>query len=1046
MRSIIIVIFWAIIVCSINTIAAIVSNNIEPSDLEAINGTRNYRIYGKNSKDDKPWFDGRVVDMRLIQCVRPGKCEKLQFKTCFGANIPYTQTSLDLTDYDNQQQIMDRLKNYEALKHVPRCWAVIQHFLCAVFAPKCETINNQDMVYLPSLEMCKITLEPCRILYNTSYFPEFMKCNETLFPSKCNNGVREMKFNSTGTCLEPLVPAESVASYYPGIEGCGVQCKDPLYTDNEHSQINKMIGWGVTLCFLSNLFVVATFFIDWENANKYPALIVFYINLCFFIVCLGWLAQFTPGGRDDIVCRKDGTLRHSEPTAGENLSCIVVFIFVYYFLMAAMVWFVFLTYAWHLRAVGNVQDRIDKKGSYFHSVAWSLPLVLTITAMALSEVDGNSTVGICFVGYLNHSIRAGLLLGPLCGVILVGGYFIIRGMVMLFGLKNFANDIKSTSASNKIHLIIVRMGLCAFFTLIFILVAIVCHITEFRNSAAWGESLRQYIICRITQTYNDDHVVCKLEHRPSVAVLQLHLICLFGSGIVMSTWCWTPSSVETWKRYIRKKCGRELVEDIKMPKHKVIAQTWAKRKEFEDKGRLSITLYNTHTDPVGLNFDMNDFNSSATNDISSTWANYLPQFVKRRFAITGAATNSSSHGCQRKSSLDSEISFSVRHVSVESRRNSVDSQVSVKIAEMKTKVASRSRNSSSHHKHSKNRSRRKDFMAASGRKYNNRRESSTSVESQIIALKKTTYPNACHKVGLFAQSKSAKNMKRRSASAGLDPNDINQFLSKNGHFIIPFLQKGINSSSDEETSRASFKVQDSRLDVVLKQDLSDDDEYTNGAKIEELIDNNEFGRSSNRKSTNINLENFIKTMNKSSALENNRIDAASRNSRNSTKSRGSRKSTAQGSKRCRSKTNKSTKKVATADLDISDLNLNLYLNHDEDDDDDSISSFSLDMDLPTGMQSSYSGISVGKTHSRNSKTSCDVGIQANAYEIAATQTYADDELMIAMRHLNAKNRRRSEMTNDDDQETHELLPMVKNRETIMMSEAEKLKMLLLPSK
>lgn len=206
------------------------------------------------------------------------------------------------------------------------------------------------------------------------------------------------------------------------------------------------------------------------------------------------MAQFTPGSREDIVCRKDGTLRHSEPTAGENLSCVVVFVIVYYFLIAAMVWFVFLTYAWHLRAVGNVQDRIDKKGSYFHLIAWSLPLVLTITTLALSEVDGNSIVGICFVGYRNHPIRSGLLLGPLCGVILVGGYFIIRGMIMLFGLKHFANDIKSTSASNKIHLIIVRMSVCALFTLLFILVSIACHVNEFRHSQEWAESLREYVM------------------------------------------------------------------------------------------------------------------------------------------------------------------------------------------------------------------------------------------------------------------------------------------------------------------------------------------------------------------------------------------------------------------------------------------------------------------------------------------------------------------------------------------------------------------------
>lgn len=163
----------------------------------------------------------------------------------------------------------------------------LQPFLCAVFVPKCEQINGEDMVYLPSLEMCRITSEPCRILYNTPYFPEFLRCNETHFPSKCNNDVREIKFNLTGECLDPLVTAESSASYYPLIEGCGVRCNDPLYTEDEHRQIHKLISWVATLCFLANLFVVTTFFIEWGNASKYPAQIVFYINLCFMIVCCG---------------------------------------------------------------------------------------------------------------------------------------------------------------------------------------------------------------------------------------------------------------------------------------------------------------------------------------------------------------------------------------------------------------------------------------------------------------------------------------------------------------------------------------------------------------------------------------------------------------------------------------------------------------------------------------------------------------------------------------------------------------------------------------
>lgn len=143
------------------------------------------------------------------------------------------------------------------------------------------------MVYLPSLEMCRITSEPCRILYNTSYFPEFLKCNETFFPSKCNNDVREMKFNAVGQCLAPLVQAESSTSYYKDIEGCGVQCKDPLYTDDEHDDIHKLIGWGVTICAISNIFVIVTFSIYECKKTRYPAWIIVYINICFLINWIG---------------------------------------------------------------------------------------------------------------------------------------------------------------------------------------------------------------------------------------------------------------------------------------------------------------------------------------------------------------------------------------------------------------------------------------------------------------------------------------------------------------------------------------------------------------------------------------------------------------------------------------------------------------------------------------------------------------------------------------------------------------------------------------
>lgn len=92
--------------------------------LEPIPGTRDFRINSKKDQDDKPWFDGR--DLRFIHCVRPAKCEKLKNSTCFGSKLPYAYTSLDLTDSFTQEESREKLYNYEALRNIPKCWAVIQ--------------------------------------------------------------------------------------------------------------------------------------------------------------------------------------------------------------------------------------------------------------------------------------------------------------------------------------------------------------------------------------------------------------------------------------------------------------------------------------------------------------------------------------------------------------------------------------------------------------------------------------------------------------------------------------------------------------------------------------------------------------------------------------------------------------------------------------------------------------------------------------------------------------------------------------------------------
>ncbi|XP_060811636.1 protein smoothened isoform X2 [Bombus pascuorum] len=692
-----------------------------------------------------------------LNCHRAAKCVEMQRSTCMGTRLSYTTTTLDLIpEHVTQDIVEEKLHVLQALRHMPKCWAVVQPLLCSIFMPKC--IN--DTVDLPSQEMCKMVSGPCRIVFNHTIWPSFVKCENTdLFPRLCKNDIRELKFNISGKCLRPLVPTDNALAIFEGVEGCGTQCNDPLFTPDEHKQIHSFIAWAAGICGSFNLFTVITFLIDWRSANKYPALVVFYINCCFMMSCIGWLAQFT-GSREVIVCRKDGTLRMSEPS-GENLSCVVVFVLVYYSLMAAMVWFVILTYAWHMsfQALGKIQDRIDKKGSYFHLIAWCLPLVLTVTIMALGEIDGNSVTGICFVGYTNHAVRAWFLLGPVLIVLLVGGYFLCRGLITLIRLKISSQEIISERASSKIRETIVRTGLFSIFTFAAVVVTFYCHIYEFQHSEEWRQSFRNYMICAITTKYLDISE-CKMEVRPSAAKMQLHLLSPFFAGILMSSWVWTGSTVDTWTRFLRRTFNCETEEPIRLKKHKVIAQAFAKRKTFNNAGRLSISFHNTHEDPVGLNFDLN---SVASQDFSSTWAAALPKLVTRRGALVGGTTGSVSSN--RRNSVDSEISFSVRRVSVESRRNSLDSQISVQIAELKTtrKVASSSRG--------RRGKRRRDFG-----------KSRSGGNSKVPPIQ-------------------VPNMKRRSASAGLDDRALNPklFDGKNAGMLLPFLFPG-QSGSDENLS------------------------------------------------------------------------------------------------------------------------------------------------------------------------------------------------------------------------------------------------------
>lgn len=146
-------------------------------------------------------------------CRKPATCHKMNYTTCMGVKLPYTSSTLELTELASEEQVQEMLQSYYYLRYIPKCWAVIQPFLCALYMPKCE--NKQ--VDVPSKEMCNITVGPCRVLYENGIFPNFMDCDVPLMSqTHCKNDIQELKFNTTGFCMEPLVKTDQPYWFYPG--------------------------------------------------------------------------------------------------------------------------------------------------------------------------------------------------------------------------------------------------------------------------------------------------------------------------------------------------------------------------------------------------------------------------------------------------------------------------------------------------------------------------------------------------------------------------------------------------------------------------------------------------------------------------------------------------------------------------------------------------------------------------------------------------------------------------------------------------------------
>ena len=559
-------------------------------------------------------------------------CESEGEVTCYGTRLPYSATGPALTNSSEADWV--------GLQSIPACWATVQPLLCSVLAPKCDP--DSKVTHLVPRLLCRAAVRPCRVLASITRLPPFLDCNNNkIFSDRCDQGTRQTEraeFSLNTSCVAPLVRTKTESAYWPEIEECGLRCQSPELTSSEYITVHSFIAAAATISLLASLFAVFTFFVDWKGGSSYPARAIFYLNMCFVIVNVGWLAQFLgSGARDDIVCRRDGVARHQEPGSGENLSCVLVFILVYYFSLAAGVWLVVVSYSWHLTLTwasqpNKVRAMLTKRAPYFHIAAWSLPAVLTITILATNKVAGSYITGICFVGYSSAVDQAVLVYLPLSCALAAAGLFTVRSVRLLSDiLREVRKGVLPAEGGSKVRRTVVRILVFSVTVTLCLLTSIICFLHRASKQDEWAAALQELVLCQVRHQLGQQGRQCEVASRPSTVLIQLELLTVFTVAVLSSSWVWTRNSLNTWSLAVRQLLTKQ-ERPVRVHKHQLIAQAFAKRAELQANGRLSLNFQSCHEDPLGLALEVTPESSQA----SDGWAAALPHLIQRRGGLCGA--------------------------------------------------------------------------------------------------------------------------------------------------------------------------------------------------------------------------------------------------------------------------------------------------------------------------------------------------------------------------------------------------------------------------
>lgn len=120
---------------------------------------------------------------------------------------------------------------------------------------------------------------------------------------------------------------------------------------------------------------------------------------------------------------------------------------------------------------------------WFHSAAWGIPGLLTVTLLALNKVEGDNISGVCFVGLYDLDALRYFVLAPLCVGVAVGLFLILAGIVSLNNMRQVIQHDERNQ--EKLKKFMIRIGVFSCLYLAPLVTLLACYTYEQGHRSTW---------------------------------------------------------------------------------------------------------------------------------------------------------------------------------------------------------------------------------------------------------------------------------------------------------------------------------------------------------------------------------------------------------------------------------------------------------------------------------------------------------------------------------------------------------------------------------